>query len=65
MKRTTAAVYCEHGRPFGYTLYAEGQEVNPRPVRGTQPVITTFEEAYSLFETIRQHFRPDGTPLEG
>jgi hypothetical protein len=65
MKRTTAAVYYEHGGPLCYSLFCEGQEVAPKPVRGIHPMMTTFDQAYRLFEVIRLHFRADGTPVEG
>ena len=65
MRRTTAGIYYRRGRAIGYTLYCEGQAVDPAPVRGVVPVISTFAEAYGLFEVIRLHYDRDGTPIEG
>jgi|APSaa5957512622_1039677.scaffolds.fasta_scaffold34627_3 hypothetical protein len=64
MRRTTAAVYFENGRPLGYSLFCEGQDVDPQPIRGITPVITTFQEAYGLFDVVRANYTADGMPVE-
>lgn len=63
-RRTKAAVYYENGKPLGYTLFGEGQQATTPKLRGIDPVITTFAEAYRMFGVLRSNYTPDGMPLE-